>query len=284
MADENTIANIRIRHEAEKIVKGQSGPLFALACTVWLVGTILSVMVEYMLPNLAQSPGMASQAEDVGRSLLGLLLSLLPTVLMAPLSLGHLACVQRICRGEAASVVNLGCRRSAWGKAVGVTLLITLMDFLVLLLTALLLSLVMLAVPDFASAPGAVNLVKMPLAIAAMALLLGGVGYVILRNAQAMQLLAAEPERGVRECLRLSGKMMEGRKWQLFRLPMPYVLRCLGVTVAGALVTSLLGLKEGSLALTLLRYGLNMVNLWVLLPGTVACALFFFERRARMPK
>ena len=101
----------------------------------------------------------------------------------------------------------------------------------------------------------------------------------MLRYAQAAWILADEPSRGVRECVRLSVILMKGRKWQYVRLLIPIVLCALGVLFGMVLLMSifcvLIGMSVEDPAVDWMTYLLFIPVLYFVLKGWMASALFY---------
>lgn len=62
----------------------------------------------------------------------------------------------------------------------------------------------------------------------------------ILRYAMAPYLLADEPDRGIRDCVRTSTGLMKGRLWQYFKVDIPVLFKCIGAMLAASFVMNLI--------------------------------------------
>ena len=62
----------------------------------------------------------------------------------------------------------------------------------------------------------------------------------LLRYGMAVYLLADDPTRGVRECVKTSKAMLKGRLWQYFKVDMPVFFKMLGVSMLAGLLFTVL--------------------------------------------
>lgn len=62
----------------------------------------------------------------------------------------------------------------------------------------------------------------------------------LLRYAMASILLADEPDRGIRDCVKSSTALMQGRLWQYIRVSIPMIFKCLGAMWLAEMVFTLI--------------------------------------------
>ena len=112
----------------------------------------------------------------------------------------------------------------------------------------------------------------------------------MLRYFLATYVLADEPTTGVFECVRKSKAMMKGHKWQLFKLPIPYLLKMYGWLFLIAIVVGIpvaVGQNvKSDVATIVMVIGdvLFLVKMLIYaLRSQVACCLFYLKRKGEMP-
>ena len=115
----------------------------------------------------------------------------------------------------------------------------------------------------------------------------------MLRYALSATILAEDPSRGVNACVSESKHLMQGHKWQYFKLGVPCILKMLGaflgVCVAGALVLVAAGLENNDLALNIVTL-LSLLALLIFMPQlNLVYAMFYLlvsdiAKKASLPQ
>jgi len=116
----------------------------------------------------------------------------------------------------------------------------------------------------------------------------------MLRYFLSTYVLADEPSTGVFECVRKSKAMMKGHKWQLFKLPIPFMLKLYGwlflIILAMSVVMVLVQQVESeaiSLVSIIITVATYVVFLWKMLVyalrSQVAYCLFYLKRKGETP-
>ena len=103
-----------------------------------------------------------------------------------------------------------------------------------------------------------------------------------LRYALSGYILADKLTTGVFDCVRQSKDMMQGRKWQLFKLILPLCLTCAVVMLAilaslGALTTMLGAAAYGVMRIVMLIVTVA-IAMYYLIRATLCCTLFYLKR------
>ena len=62
----------------------------------------------------------------------------------------------------------------------------------------------------------------------------------VLRYTMATTLLADEPDRGIRDCVKFSTALMQGRLWQYIRVGVPVFFKCMGAFLLAGIVHNLI--------------------------------------------
>lgn len=126
-----------------------------------------------------------------------------------------------------------------------------------------------------------------PLILAGIGLMIGLVIPALLRYSLSTFILADEPDRGVRDCVNFSKGLMEGRKWQYFKLGVPMFLKCFGVCYVAMMVFSLIGAAIGTepidtvatIVILLMLLILGLLVFYFSMQFDLVCALFYLKRR-----
>ena len=116
----------------------------------------------------------------------------------------------------------------------------------------------------------------------------------MLRYFLSTYVLADEPSTGVFECVRKSKAMMKGHKWQLFKLPIPFMLKLYGwlflIILAMSVVMVLVQQVESeaiSLVSIIIMVATYVIFLWKMLVyalrSQVAYCLFYLKRKGETP-
>ena len=108
-----------------------------------------------------------------------------------------------------------------------------------------------------------------------------------LRYCLSTFIMANEPERGVRECVTLSKGLMQGRKWQCFKLGVPMILKMIGVMYGTIILLSMvLAIIGNNASVAVQVIFLITILLAIFLPSIyfgiqfdVVYALFFLKCR-----
>ncbi len=135
-------------------------------------------------------------------------------------------------------VRNVFCRMNVWLKAIGLELLISLKTALWMLPG--------MALSIIAGAFGSHEILIIAV-LAGWMLMFALAIPAAIRYSLARCFLAEDTSRGVVRCINLSVMTTEGRKWQLFKLGVPYVLKMLGVMLAVMVAVTLLLLALGQM-------------------------------------
>ncbi len=101
-----------------------------------------------------------------------------------------------------------------------------------------------------------------------------------LRYSLATWVMADRPEVGVKESVNISKQLMEGRKWQYFKLTIPYILVMYGVLFGGSLAVGLLAGLLGEAGVVVSAVGMIALVIFLVvyaLRFPVACTLFYVE-------
>ena len=109
----------------------------------------------------------------------------------------------------------------------------------------------------------------------------------ILRYAMAVPILADAPDRGIRECITLSKGMMQGRKWQYFKLmALPLAVMLLILAVVSTVLTTVLAtamVNYPSAASTIATAISFLTTLYWQLQLDLLPALFYLKRIKKAP-
>ena len=122
---------------------------------------------------------------------------------------------------------------------------------------------------------------------AGFGLMIGLVIPALCRYSLSTFILADEPDRGVRDCVNFSKGLMEGRKWQYFKLGVPMILKTIGVCYVAMMVLSLIGTVIGAepaptfvvIFILLMLLALVLPIFYFSMQFDVVCALFYLKRR-----
>lgn len=116
----------------------------------------------------------------------------------------------------------------------------------------------------------------------------------MLRYFLSTYVLADEPSTGVFACVRKSKAMMKGHKWQLFKLPLPFLLKVYGwmflillVMMAVMLIMQQVPSEAASIVSVVVMVAAYVFLLWTLLVYTlrfqVAMCVFYLKRKGELP-
>ena len=115
-----------------------------------------------------------------------------------------------------------------------------------------------------------------------------------LRYFLSTYVLADEPSTGVFACVRKSKAMMKGHKWQLFKLPLPFLLKVYGwmilillVMMAVMLIVQQVPSEAASIVAVVVMVAAYVFLLWKLLVyalrSQVAMCVFYLKRKGELP-
>lgn len=115
-----------------------------------------------------------------------------------------------------------------------------------------------------------------------------------LRYYLSTYVLADEPSTGVFECVRKSKAMMKGHKWQLFKLPIPYLLKMYGwlflIAIVLAAVMDIVRQVQSQAAtiavivIMVIGYAFFLVKMVAyVLRSNMAFCVFYLKRKGEMP-
>ncbi len=116
----------------------------------------------------------------------------------------------------------------------------------------------------------------------------------MLRYFLSTYVLADEPSTGVFECVRKSKAMMKGHKWQLFKLPLPYLLKMYGwmlliVIVMAIVMVAIQEVQSDVVGIVsiVVMIAAYVVFLWKLLVyalrSQVSMCVFYLKRKGETP-
>ena len=112
-------------------------------------------------------------------------------------------------------------------------------------------------------------------------LIIGLVIPTLIRYAMSTSILADDPSRGIRECVKRSAGMMKDRKWQLFKLGVPVWLKIIGAsfvaTMIGSALESLLTM-DYELTTSINSVLVSVASIYFFLQLDVLYALFYVKR------
>lgn len=220
--------NPQIRSEAASIVKNNLGKLILMFLAM------AGMMVVFMLGTvLIGSLGMAIN-ETVGVILM-IVAYLVMFFLMIGLSLGYTNGLIQMARGMEPSVGVIFSRMSKGLPGLGLSLWVGLKTWLWMLpgLALTVVGVLIGAAADSSALSGILSIAGMILAYALMI-------PAAFRYAMSTYFFADDPDNGVFGSVSMSKDMMQGRKWQLFKLCIPYVLIIFVVAFVMGLLTGLL--------------------------------------------
>lgn len=300
MSYQSKFENALHRHHAALLTRRLLWPLagmYALfGLITWLWGSMLETGMVYVLkPDLLQLARKAAILREEQQFMLvsrflfspkymaySSIVSLLLALVSNTLDLGKRSQQLQACREQSMRVLGLFSRWSCVLKALGLTLWMGL--------KALLWTLPGILVMFWGGMTGALLHEDAGRIIMIIGILLIPALIVpaLLRYSQSMWILADEPERGVRDCVRLSSHLMKGRKWQYVRLWIPIMLAAAGVMLGTMLVLSFMyvlsGLPRTDTASNVLACMAVIPAIYFVLKGSMASALFYLERRGHAPQ
>lgn len=205
----------------------------------------------------------------------------------AGMTLGHAHELLRAGKGEAPRVLGIFGRMRQCFKMLRLELWIGL-------------KIVLWALPGFGVMFVSLIFIALEATIAGLLLLLGGYVLIfvlmipaILRYSLGTYILADKPEQGVVECVRESKYLMQGHKWQYFKLGVPVMFKILGVLLAasliGGLLLALVGMGENAAALQAVSFLATLSILFFYPEMNMTYTLFYLlrsdiARNAAQPK
>ena len=286
MSLSKTVENVYLRHEAVHLSRRHLWRLLGMT----LIFSLISVSLDRLLTWLGRllissSPSAtavlsatASGATVVAAAGIGLISMLISSLVSAGLLLGYNTQFITAGRGGVPKVLGIFYRMRYFFKGWRLDLL-TGLKFMLWLLPGLLAFLVSaeLYLYEYATASLLVNVTGIVLILA-----LGIPAFI--RYSLATYIMADEPDRGVRECITFSKGLTQGRKWQLFKLGVPMLLKMLGMLWFSSLIASMgisvLG-KTSSLylAMEICLYLVILPCVYFFLQLNMAYVLFYLKRR-----
>lgn len=306
MSLNRTVENVYLRQDAFQLTRlhfwkmlGMYVILFSLTAGLdysltWLGDLIMGPEIQALTEAAqhAQSTGTSASDALLTKTLLELFTSpkflvynlvfiVLTGIIRAGLSLGYQRQMISIGRGTGARVPGIFSRMQYGLKAWGLTLWIGLKTLLWPLLGLLILMFTAAAAILLIGDSG-----KWVMAIGPFLMLGLGI-WAAFRYAMAPYLLADEPARGIRECVKLSTLWMQGRKWQYFKLFIPVILKGMGVTflvgMLCSLVCSLCGWAENPQVMEIVMLISTASATYWLMQEHLLSALFYIKRRNPIP-
>ncbi len=289
-----TVENVYTRQKAKELTQKYLGKLLGLMVTAVGIPYVISMVgIPCVISMVASSLQMLTKSEPV-LAIGGFVLSLANMLLSSGLVLGLYSAMIDLCRGD--DTVTVGRVFSRMGeclKAFGLNLWVGLKIMLwALPAYALMIALVFFAldaVKDSAVMAGEASvwlqtlLMISPLVV--MVLVCALVVPAALRYMLSVYILADKPETGVFDCVNQSKAMMQGHKWQAFKLTLPIVLIMLVVllviTVAVGSLGALLGLNPNSFGFSIIMMIVTFVAMLYYMIRMYLCyALFYLKRTA----
>lgn len=220
--------NPQIRSHAISVVNGNIGRLILM--TLAMAG----MMVVFVL-----AAGLVATLGTSINETLGMILSIIAVIvvffLMIGLSLGYTNGLIEMARGIKPSVRVIFSRMSNGLAGFGLSLWVGLKTWL-WMLPGLALTVVGSLIANAIDSPELAGIVSIIGMILAYALMIPAA----FRYAMSTYFFADNPNNGVFNSVGLSKDMMQGRKWQLFKLLIPFVLIAFAVAFAVGLVAGLL--------------------------------------------
>lgn len=236
MSHQISLQNADIRREAITLTRTHLKLLLAM----YIVLSLFSFLAYTLVPQLtdrffagqfevlytAPDPIEAQPALFLSYFVLQLVLLLAATIPFSGLDLGMQFSMQKLCRGEFVTFGSLFSRMRWCLKSWALTAVILIKCFLWMLipLTAALLGLSAAYATESNSLATFLPLLFILLAAAVVI-------PVTMRHYLALRLLADDPSRGIRECIRTSITLTKKRCLQLFRLHIPIILKNAGVSL-----------------------------------------------------
>lgn len=277
-----TVENVYLRQEAKELAKEHRWTLFGMFGILYVINYAVSDGGNALLTALCGSSSAGNTARFV--YWLGyIVLMLVYTLVSSGLWLGLTRATIDIARGTAdVRTRDVFCRMSSCFKAFRLNLWIglkTILWTLPALAVTLVLAIILSAVPKSVVTMTLMTILPFVMTIAMCILMIPA----LFRYSLAAFILADASETGVRECVSRSKAMMQGHKWQFFKLPMPFILAQFGlyvaVTVAYAIITTLAGSAAAAAVLTLLYIAAVVVVVLMYIPRVYMCSVLFYLKR-----
>lgn len=265
----NTNLNPQIRSRATAVTKDSLGRLILM--TLALLGATIGLMLAYGLLI-----GITMNIHEAVGALIAVVGAFAVFFFVIGLSLGYTNGLIRIAEGQRPPVSIIFSRFSKGLPGLGLSLWIGLKVWLWMLpgLGVAMVGAVLGSLMDseellvFASSIGII-LAYVLMIVAAF------------RYAMSTYYFADNPDNGVFGSVEKSKRTMEGRKWQLFRLCIPYVLILLAIMLGVGIVSALLmNLEEiGVILALILSLGVTIVSIYISILVSMAQVCFYTMHR-----
>lgn len=288
----STIENVYIRQEAKELARKHRWTLIGMLAIYYAISYGISMGGELLLTGgatqVAVAPnGTLALQHNYAYTFGNFILQLISILVSSGLMLGLACSTIDIARDTAhVRARDVFCRMSSCFKACRLSLWVGLKVCLWALpvcAVMIVLAFAAAAIPDSDLSVSLMTVLPFVLVIFMCALMIPAV----CRYAMSNYVLAEAPETGVRACVERSKAMMKGRKWQFFKLPIPFYLALLGLFIALMLVLSLLVALDTSLLtaiiFTILLYGGAFALLCIFMPRIVLCTALFYVKHAADP-
>lgn len=275
-----TVENVYIRQEAKELARKHRGALIGMFAIYFAISFGISMGGDLLLTLLTGDAAQTGYAYGIGN----LVLQLISMLVTSGLMLGITCSAIGIARGaEHVRASDVFSRMSSCFKAFRLNLWVglkTCLWALPSLALIWLLAAIASAAPDSEFAMTLLTILPFVLIIVMCALMIPA----MYRYAMSTFILADEPETFVTECVQRSKAMMKGRKWQFFKLPIPFYLTVFGLYIALTIAVSLfIALFPNSSAAVLslfLLYGVLFAILCLFMPRIYMCAALFYVKHA----
>ncbi len=280
---DKSVQNVFIRRKAKAIYTAHRSRIILLVVCVYGIGTLLGGIAQAL-----GDPQTQVVATETGvnvsysnQSPLAAVASVLASLLVAPLAMGLIRCMIDYVRGaDEVEISAIFCRMGCFFKAVGLQLMTWLKVWLWALPGAAVIGI--FALIGVAAMDGPTMALGV---VAGIALMIGLVIPAALRYILAPSCMADDGSRGIMACIALSKRMMQGRKWQYFKLQLSYMAKFVGmmllVMFALLFLLMLLGQTDspfGVLVMTIAPVIGLAAGVTVLSQGALAHALFYDAR------
>lgn len=270
--------NIRIRQAAKELTHQHFWRILGMLALTVFAPMAFSVVVAALLA-LTQNETLIS----LGSFVMTVALALMEGGLM----LGLGSALLDLCRGEQnVPVSRVFSRMKDCHKGVGLNLWVGLKIFLWALppyALAFVLGLY-IGMNSNSTPSDASYVLMMILPVLILILVCALVIPAVLRYALSTYILVDKPETSVFDCVKQSKAMMQGHKWQLFKLPIPIFLMMLlidlAVSVVLAVVFTLLKLPATSIVCTSIAALASFVASMYYMIRYIVCAPLFYLKRS----
>lgn len=284
-----TVENVYTRQKAKELTQKYFGKLLGLMVAAVGIPYVISMVVTALLSLTESQPVIA-----IG----GFVLTLVNILLSSGLVLGLCSAMIDLCRGDdTVTVSRVFSRMGECLKAFGLNLWVGLKIMLWALPAYALMIVVTFfaldAVKDSAVMTGEASvwlqtlLMISPLVV--MVLVCALAVPAALRYMLSVYILADKPETGVFDCVNQSKAMMQGHKWQAFKLALPIVLIMyviiLVISVAVGALGAALGLDVDSFGFAVIMMIVMFVAMLYYMIRVYLCYVLFYLKRteAREP-